>query len=691
VGTVVELEAEFYYYENEFTGWSGACTGTDSGTCSITMSQDQEVTASFDLEARVIVEGVGDGEGHVKSEPGAIDCAYNSEGGPRVCEDVFAGGTVVTLTATAPEGNIFRGWGGDCEDSEPTCTLTVDSEKQVTASFAPTSRFVSVSIFGNGGGSVVSSPAGIDCTGSGGSKDGACFWHFPAESQVVLTATPNASSVFAGWTQGCPAAESVCTLSMNQSHFVSAVFEPKQMLSLSLAGNGSGRVTSSPAGIDCAILNGKPDDPCIAGFATGTQVTLTALRESGSTHRWDGICKAFGTADTCTITMNQAQYAVAVFERSFTLTVTGSSGGSGRIRSQPGLSPVIDCLYTDGVELGQCAATFGVGTLVELRTEVEIGDGSVFRGWSGACSGITQPCVLPGDIGGPVTVDARFDFEECALLVPLAIPTTVSGSIDDDDCRENVGIHRDGFAISPATQQLFEIVSGSSGMPSELRVRLGDGGFWFSRSSVGGSHRVLAPAGTMIADVLNTSPNVFGSYVLITRATAAGGCLSPVIRTTFGVSADFALTSGDCSYIASTRPSGAGSPSDRVTIYVPAGRTFKVTVTSTDGEFEPLIELRPGFDDAVWNGTLIGTTAGHSGGTTASLTRVGGGYMQVWITSRALGGIGPYRITIDPSSSATIASTEPSVDASRSVGSFGPSTSALSGGGGGSSTLLPPP
>ena len=600
-GTEVQLAVSFDDSENEFTGWSGACTGSESHTCVVPMTKDQEVTASFDLEATLVVEILGDGDGMVTSEPGDIACAPNSEGGPTVCEDAFAGGTMVTLTATTGESSEFLGWDGDCEGVEPTCTVTIDGAKAVGAEFQATSRFISVNILGQGGGTVVSSPEGIDCTRTTGFPIGDCFRGFPSNEPVVLTATPNVGSIFAGWTEGCAGTSTTCTLPMDQSYYVTAVFEL---------------------------------DPTL------------------------------------------------------TLTVTGSGSGIGRVRSQPDLSPAIDCLIEFGRESGACSATWARGTRVELSAEVDANSGNVFGGWSGICTGTGQPCVLPSGAGGAVDLDARFDFDECAISTPHVLYTTVSGQLDSGDCRLFSGIYRDRHAITVDEQTLYQVVSGSSGMPSELRVFLADGGLWFSRSATGGSHRVLAPPGTVFVDVVNTVPNDLGGYALQSRATSAEGCGSGAIRTTFGIFAEFALAAGDCGYIASTRT--VASPSDRLTIYVPSGRTLRVTVTSTNEAFAPLIELRPGNDDAIWDGPLLGTTAGQTPRASVTLTRVGGGYMQVWITSRTAGGVGPYTIAID--SDGATGPTIASPDEARALRSLtGSAATSSSGGGGGSLGPAPPP
>ncbi|HET8821961.1 MAG TPA: trypsin-like serine protease [Thermoleophilaceae bacterium] len=76
-------------------------------------------------------------------------------------------------------------------------------------------------------------------------------------------------------------------------------------LSVSLSGTGSGTVTSNPGDINC-----PPD--CSFGYASGTDVTLTATADSGSDFTgWTGAgCSGTGT---CTVSMDQAREVTATF------------------------------------------------------------------------------------------------------------------------------------------------------------------------------------------------------------------------------------------------------------------------------------------------------------------------------------------------------------------------------------------
>ncbi|MBK7144722.1 MAG: hypothetical protein IPH76_05760 [Xanthomonadales bacterium] len=131
----------------------------------------------------------GSGGGDIGSAPAGIAC--NRFGGD--CEEYFAPGTAVTLTATPALGSRFTGWSGAASacNTNLTCPLTIDANTAVGASFAP---LVSVAVTRIGNGLVVSTPAGIDCGAT-------CSASFATGSTVTLQATaiPNSGFVFDSW------------------------------------------------------------------------------------------------------------------------------------------------------------------------------------------------------------------------------------------------------------------------------------------------------------------------------------------------------------------------------------------------------------------------------------------------------------------------------------------------------------
>src|SRR4030095_5161559 len=78
-----------------------------------------------------------------------------------------------------------------------------------------------------------------------------------------------------------------------------------QLLTVTKSGNGTGTVTSAPAGITC------PTD-CTEFFDAGTGVTLTATPAAGSFFTgWGGAC--VGVSTTCDVDMDQPRSASAGF------------------------------------------------------------------------------------------------------------------------------------------------------------------------------------------------------------------------------------------------------------------------------------------------------------------------------------------------------------------------------------------
>jgi phospholipase C len=191
-----------------FTGWSGACTGTN---CTITITAAATVAAAFVAEEGVSVAIAGTGTGTVTSSPAGINC-------PTTCTATFPDKTQVTLTETPGSSYFFGGWSGACTGTT-TCSLTVTTAENVTATFNAADA-LTVTTAGTGSGTVVSGPAGIDCTS--GSTSG-CSATFPPGTAVTLTETPSASDTFSGWSGAC-GGTGPCSITLTAASSVTATF-----------------------------------------------------------------------------------------------------------------------------------------------------------------------------------------------------------------------------------------------------------------------------------------------------------------------------------------------------------------------------------------------------------------------------------------------------------------------------------
>jgi hypothetical protein len=83
---------------------------------------------------------------------------------------------------------------------------------------------------GQGTGSILSVPPGINCPAEGptGTTSGGCTGNFVLNSTVTLTATPATGSQFGGWSANCtPPSAATCSLTMGNSVSVGAIFNPQ--------------------------------------------------------------------------------------------------------------------------------------------------------------------------------------------------------------------------------------------------------------------------------------------------------------------------------------------------------------------------------------------------------------------------------------------------------------------------------
>jgi len=151
----------------------------------------------------------GTGTGSVASTPSGIACGT-------VCSASYPSGGTVTLTPAAPAGSTFSGWSGDCTGTG-TCTVTMDVDHSVTASFQLVRPTLTVTKVGSGTGKVTSSPAGITC-GS------ICSATFQLGASVTLKASAAAGSRFTGWSGDCAGTNANCKLKLTANRAVTATF-----------------------------------------------------------------------------------------------------------------------------------------------------------------------------------------------------------------------------------------------------------------------------------------------------------------------------------------------------------------------------------------------------------------------------------------------------------------------------------
>jgi hypothetical protein len=152
---------------------------------------------------------------------------------------------------------------------------------------------------GNGSGSVASNPGGINCGAD-------CTEDYLLGTSVTLTAQPAADSLFTGWSGACNSTNATCELAIDAAKSVTATFALKTFaVNVTKSGDGSGTITSEPAGISCGA-------DCTDNYAIGTVITLAAQSDNDSVFAgWGGAC--VGEQLTCEITVSEVTAVSAAF------------------------------------------------------------------------------------------------------------------------------------------------------------------------------------------------------------------------------------------------------------------------------------------------------------------------------------------------------------------------------------------
>ncbi len=173
----------------------------------------------------------GDGAGQVTSDTASILCEPD-------CADTLSEGVSVRLVAS-PQGNAtFGGWSGDCSGLQLDCSLVMNGDKSVEASFDSERVTLGVALTGNGSGSVASNAGAISCPGT-------CSDSYVVGTSVTLTAVADEDSRFMGWSHPSCADDGPCTLSLDEATSVSSHFLRRPLL---VTGNDGANRFYQPAG-----------------------------------------------------------------------------------------------------------------------------------------------------------------------------------------------------------------------------------------------------------------------------------------------------------------------------------------------------------------------------------------------------------------------------------------------------------
>jgi len=295
-------------------------------------------------------------------------------------------------------------------------------------------------------------------------------------------------------------------------------FLPIVSLSVSKSGTGDGSVTSNPSGIDCGST-------CTGSYDQGTSVTLIATPSSGSNFvGWSGACS--GTGD-CVVTMDSDKTVTATFNSKpqYGLTVVKTGTGNGTVNSSPA-----------GINCGSnCSGTYIQGTSVTLTAAAS--SGSVFAGWSGACSG-TGDCVVMMDSSKSVTATFNSQPQNSLIVVKTG---TGDGTVASSPAGINCGSDCSGTYIQGTSVTLTATPSSGSAFAG-----------WAGACSGTGDCVVM-----MDSDKAVTATFEINTYT-ITVTGGAGGSITPgTVTVSYGSNQTFTVSANTYYHIADVQVDSA--------------------------------------------------------------------------------------------------------------------------------------
>ncbi len=282
---------------------------------------------------------------------------------------------------------------------------------------------LTVSLSGNGSGTVTSIPSGIDCGST-------CTSTFNNGTIISLTPTPHAGNSFTGWSGDCSGTSS-CQVTMSMARNVTAAFAPSTW-TFAVTVTGPGTVHTAP-GADLTCRSN-----CGQSYVEGTVVTLTAMPDPGYHIVSLSGCGGVLEGNVYTTAPITADCTVSATFAINTYTVTPTAGSNGSV--SPSTPQMVN--YN---ETASFTVTPDIGYHIALVS-----------GCSGTLNGNTY---TTGPMTGDCSVSATF-----AINSYTVIPTAGANGSISPSTPQTVNYNQTGsFTVTPDIGYHIALVTGCSG------------------------------------------------------------------------------------------------------------------------------------------------------------------------------------------------------------------------------------
>ncbi len=212
-----------------FIGWSGAgCSGT--GNCSITMTTDTNVTATFASCTFSIAPvanqfNANSGTGNVAISASSNSCTWTAvSNAPWI--------TITSGGSGTGNGNVRYSVSANTGASSRTGTLTIAGQTFTITQDGIPQYTLTISKTGTGSGLITSADGSINC-------GTICSAVYNGGSPITLTAVSDSGYNFTGWSGGGCSGTGTCTVSVNASTTITAAFTSPIQLTITSPGAGT--------------------------------------------------------------------------------------------------------------------------------------------------------------------------------------------------------------------------------------------------------------------------------------------------------------------------------------------------------------------------------------------------------------------------------------------------------------------
>ncbi len=433
-GTIFQLQP---YALNDYTlsGFSGDCDSngqvvmpTRDANCTVRFA---EPVAAGDFTLTVVIQG-GPNAGEVLSNesPAKLFCINQNEVTTN-CSASYAQGSVVELSSIEFGTKVVSNWSG-CTlgvdvNNQPICSLTMDADHTVTATFAdaPPPSGNTLTVVLDGGPAVAALVSGesptpyLNCTMNGSQTTATCSAIFTPGSAVALYKTVGSGYIMqlVGCTAGIDANENAfCGVTMDTDRTVLGHLIPVRNLNLTIAGQVKPNTTyvsfntSIQSNIFC-VNQEVPSETCSFEVPQGDALTFRIPFSDYPIQSWSGCTPGVNSFNEpiCTLTMDADHAVTATFagppppvgSHTLTVTVDGNvAGGSAQVQSSETPDKMIVC-----------------NLLSASGSSVTCSNGYYAPGSSVVLSGTAYPSAILGWEGCTPDMDINFNAQVCRLTM----------------------------------------------------------------------------------------------------------------------------------------------------------------------------------------------------------------------------------------------------------------------------------